>query len=201
MTAKTETLARLLERVRACTECEPSLPLGARPVLAAHPAARILVVGQAPGTRVHATGVPWNDPSGDRLREWLGVEAEAFYDPRRFAILPMGFCYPGRGKSGDLPPRRECARLWREPLLERLPNIRLTLLIGAYAQRWHLRERNGRSLTATVRAFRDYLPDYFVTPHPSPRNQYWLQQNPWFGAELLPALRERVAALLDGRDP
>ncbi len=196
VTANTETLKDLLREIRACTACADSLPLGPRPVLAATETARVLVVGQAPGTRVHETGIPWNDPSGDRLRDWLQVDRATFYDTSRFAIVPMGFCYPGRGRSGDLPPRPECARLWRERLLARLPNIHLTLLIGAHAQRWHLRRRARRTLTETVRAYTDYLPDYLVTPHPSPRNTYWLQQNPWFERELLPTLRERVAALV-----
>jgi len=192
-------LDALLERVRACRHCEASLPLGPRPVLAAHPDARVLIVGQAPGTRVHETGIPWNDPSGDRLRDWLGVDRDAFYDPRRFAIVPMGFCYPGRGKSGDLPPRKECARLWRRPLLERLPRIRLTLLIGRYAQAWHLGNEVDPTLTATVRRFRDFLPDIIVTPHPSPRNQLWLKKNPWFEADLVPELRGAVANALGDR--
>lgn len=194
--SKAESLDDLLGRVRGCTLCAAHLPLGPRPVLIADARARILVVGQAPGTRVHASGVPWDDPSGDRLRDWMGLDKVAFYDPRRVAIVPMGFCYPGRGKSGDLPPRPECARTWREPLLARLPNIELTLLIGRYAQVWHLGDRAHKTLTATVADFDRYLPDTFVTPHPSPRNQYWLKKNPWFEKRLLPRLRARVGALM-----
>ena len=184
-------LADLLSEVRACRHCEAELPLGPRPVLSVSESARILVIGQAPGARVHATGIPWNDPSGDRLRAWMGVSRETFYDVSRIAIMPMGFCYPGKGKSGDLPPRRECAGLWHEKILHRLPNIRLTLLVGGYAQRHYLDGRRG-SLTATVAVWKEYLPDYFPLVHPSPRNTFWLRQNPWFEELLLPQLRAHV---------
>lgn len=159
--------------------------------------ARILIVGQAPGARVHASGVPWDDPSGERLREWMGVGEETFYDAGSIAIVPMGYCYPGRGKGGDNPPRRECAELWLEPLLGRLPEIRLTLLIGQYAQRHFLGPRRQRSLTETVRDWRTYLPRFLPLPHPSPRNQPWFTRNPWFAQDLLPELRSRVARALD----
>lgn len=152
-----------------------------------------MIVGQAPGTRVHETGIPWNDPSGDRLREWMTLGREAFYDESRFAIVPMGFCYPGRGRSGDLPPRPECAAAWRDPLHAALPGIELTLLIGQYAQAWYLGRRRRRTLTETVRAWRDYAPAYLPLPHPSPRNTAWLKRNDWFAAEVLPALRRRLA--------
>lgn len=190
------TLAKLLREIRACRHCEQHLPLGPRPVLAARRSATILIAGQAPGTRVHETGIPWNDPSGDRLRDWLQVDRQTFYDDRRIAIVPMGFCYPGRGSSGDLPPRPECAALWRDRLLAHLPGLRLTLVLGMYAQKWHLGERRGRTLTDTVRAWRDFAPAVLPLPHPSPRNQGWLKNNPWFTDELLPYLRDSVSELL-----
>ena len=189
------TLNNLLAEVRACRHCEPELQLGARPVLSVAESARILVIGQAPGTRVHATGIPWNDPSGDRLREWMAVDRDTFYDASRIAIMPMGFCYPGKGRSGDLPPRPECAPLWHARILSHLPRLELTLLVGSYAQRYYLDKRH-KTLTERVAAWREYQPDYFPVVHPSPRNTFWLQQNPWFDAELVPALREQVHRLL-----
>jgi len=188
-------LDALLREVRACRLCEAQLPLGPRPVLRADPRARILIVGQAPGTRVHATGIPWNDPSGDRLRDWLQVDRDAFYDERRFAIIPAGLCYPGRGRSGDLPPRPECAPLWHPRLRALLPAIGLTLLVGQYAQAYYLGARRKPTLTATVHAWREYLPGFLPLPHPSPRNTRWLRMNPWFTRDVLPELRDRVAAL------
>lgn len=184
-------LQALLREVRACRACRAQLPFEPRPVLAASSSARLLVVGQAPGTRVHETGIPWNDPSGERLRSWLDVDRTFFYDETQVAILPMGFCYPGKGKSGDLPPRAECAELWRERLLACLPNIEMTLLIGQYAQRYHLPRASG-SVTEVVGRWQDLLPAYFPTPHPSPRNQLWLRRNPWFEREAVPALRDRL---------
>jgi uracil-DNA glycosylase len=189
-------LSSLLAEVRACRLCEAHLPLGPRPVLQADARARILIVGQAPGRRVHETGVPFNDPSGVRLRQWLGVDAQTFYDPRRVALLPMAFCYPGTGRSGDLPPRPECAQAWRERLLAALPQVELTLVLGQYAHAYHL-PRAGGSLTERVRAWRSHAPALVPLPHPSPRNNRWLAQNPWFGTELLPVLRRRVRAILD----
>lgn len=186
----------LVEEVRACTLCAKNLPLGPRPVFQAHPAARILIAGQAPGRRVHESGLPFDDPSGDRLRDWMGIDKTVFYDARRIALLPMGFCYPGTGKSGDLPPRPECAEHWRQPLLDQLPNIRLTLVIGQYAQAWHL-PRQGRTLTETVQSWRDFAPDIIPLPHPSPRNNIWLKKNPWFTDELLPELATRVHQILE----
>ena len=188
-------LIDLLEEVRACTLCADQLPLGPRPVLRAAPTARVLIVGQAPGTRVHETGIPWNDPSGDRLRDWLQLDREQFYDDSQIAIVPMGLCYPGRGKSGDLPPRPECAPTWHPPLLAAMPALRLTLVIGQYAQAHYLPHRYG-SLADNVSHFRDYLPALFPLPHPSPRNRRWLAQRPWFEAEVVPALRAAVAAAL-----
>jgi uracil-DNA glycosylase len=188
-------LQTLLAEVRQCRLCAEHLPLGPRPVLRAGTSARVLIVGQAPGTKVHATGIPWNDPSGDRLREWLGIDRETFYDESRFAIIPTGLCYPGRGRSGDLPPRPECAPKWHPPLLAHLESLELVLLIGQYAQAHYLGERRKPTLTATVQAWREYLPRYLPLPHPSPRNQLWLRRNRWFEAQVLPPLRERVRAL------
>ena len=190
-------LATLLREVRQCRICEAHLPLGPRPVLQVHSAARILIAGQAPGRRVHESGVPFQDPSGVRLREWLGVDEETFYDPKKFAILPMGFCYPGKGSSGDNPPRPECAENWREPLLARLKNVKLTIVLGQYAQAYHL----GASSTVTeaVGAWKEYWPEKLPLPHPSPRNQGWFQKNAWFEKEVLPRLRKRVRELLRPR--
>jgi uracil-DNA glycosylase len=187
----------LLADVRACTLCAAHLPLGPRPVLQLHPSARILIAGQAPGRKVHDTGIPFNDASGDRLRAWLGLSREVFYDPRQVAILPMGFCYPGTGKSGDLPPRPECAPAWREALLARLTKLQLTLVIGHYAQAYHLPNPQA-SLTQAVEDWRATWPRVVPMPHPSPRNIAWVKRNPWFEAELLPALRVRVAQVLAG---
>ena len=190
-------LESLLAAVRGCRACEAHLPLGPRPVLRASDTARILVVGQAPGVRVHTTGIPWDDPSGERLRAWMGVDAEIFYDSSRVAIIPMGYCYPGRGRGGDLPPRRECASLWLGQLLAHLPQIELTLLIGHHAQRHFLGVRRKSSLAETVRAWRDYSPQYIPLPHPSPRNQPWFKRHPWFEQQLLPVLRARIDALVE----
>lgn len=187
-------LTDLLRSIRACRACEPELPLGANPVIRASSSARLLVVGQAPGTRVHETGIPWNDPSGVRLREWMNISDELFYDESLVAIVPMGFCYPGRGKSGDLPPRPECAELWRDSIHQCLPNIELTLLIGQYAQRYYL-GKDFQSITRTVADWREFMPDYLPLPHPSPRNNIWLRKNPWF-EEVIDALREQVARLI-----
>lgn len=191
-------LTSLIKEVRACRSCEAELPFPPRPVLRARASARLLIVGQAPGTRVHETGIPWNDPSGERLRRWLAMDRETFYDERCVAILPMGFCYPGKGASGDLPPRPECASLWRERLLACLPDIELTLLVGQYAQQYHIPEA-GKSVTETVRRWRELLPEYFPSPHPSPRNLLWLRRNPWFEAEAVPALQQVVKTLLSRR--
>ena len=192
-------LTDLLVQVRACRICEAQLPLGPRPVLRAGASARLMIVGQAPGTKVHESGVPWNDRSGERLRDWLALAHDAFYDESRVAIVPMGFCYPGRDpRGGDSPPRPECAPLWHPPLVAALPNVALTLLVGLYAQARYLGPRRKGTLTETVRAWRDYAPDYLPLPHPSWRNTAWLKKNPWFEAELLPELRRRILALLDG---
>lgn len=188
-------LETLLVDVRSCRVCEAHLPLGPRPVVQVGASARILLVGQAPGTRVHASGVPWDDASGDRLRDWTGLDKTRFYDASEVAIIPMGFCYPGRGKGGDLPPRRECADLWLDRLLAGLPHLELTLLIGLYAQRHFLGAQRKSSLTETVKAWREYAPRFIPLPHPSARNTPWFQRNPWFEQALLPELKQRVASL------
>jgi uracil-DNA glycosylase len=186
----------LITEVRACSICAVHLPHGVRPVLQIHPQAQILIAGQAPGRKVHESGVPFDDASGDRLREWMGVTREVFYDPRRVAILPMGFCYPGKGKSGDLPPRPECAPAWRDGLLSQMHNLEVTLVIGQYSQAYHMSERLS-SLTETVRAWRTHWPKVIPLPHPSPRNNIWLKRNPWFEQELIPVLQQRVLDVLD----
>lgn len=196
MPAITGEFSELLEAVRKCRLCEAHLPMGPRPVLQIHPDARILIAGQAPGRRVHESGVPFDDPSGERLREWTGLEQEDFYNPRKVALLPMGFCYPGTGKSGDLPPRPECAPAWREQLLQQLTNLQLTLVIGQYAIKSHLPDRK-RNLTETIRAWSEYGDALVPLPHPSPRNNIWLKKNPWFAQSLLPVLRRRVKSVLE----
>ena len=189
-------LERLLAAIRACALCADHLPLGPRPVLVAASGARLLIAGQAPGARVHATGVPWNDASGERLRAWLALDRAAFYDASRVAIVPQGFCYPGTAGGGDLPPRPECAATWHDRLLALLPDIELVVAAGAYAQAFHLGRRRRRTLTETVRAWRDYAPALVPLPHPSWRNNGWLARNPWFERETLAYLRARIARLL-----
>ncbi|GEO40764.1 uracil-DNA glycosylase [Skermanella aerolata] len=190
-------LAVLVGKARACRVCEAHLPLGPRPVLRASATAKLLIVGQAPGTKVHDTGIPWNDASGDRLRRWLDLGRDTFYDESRIAIMPMGLCYPGIDKSGgDSPPRPECAPLWHPPLLALMPQVELVLLVGSHAQAWYLGKRRRKTMTDTVAAWREYLPRFIPTPHPSWRNTAWLKRNPWFEAELVPELRERVARML-----
>ena len=196
-TSADKRLQHLLREVRACTACAEQLPLGPRPVLRLATSSRLLLVGQAPGTRVHETGVPWNDPSGDRLRDWMGLSRDVFYDESRIAIVPMGFCYPGRNaRGGDLPPRPECAELWRERLHAHLPKVELTLLIGQYAHAYYLGARRGKTLADTVQHWQDYLPEYLPLPHPSWRVNGWLKRHPWFYAEVVPYLRGRVRELL-----
>lgn len=185
----------MLDDVRRCTLCAPHLPLGPRPILQWHPQARILIAGQAPGQKAHAAEKPFADASGERLRQWLGLTAEQFYNPKLVAILPMGFCFPGSGKSGDLPPRPECAATWRQALLQGLKNLQLTIVIGQYAQGWHLPTAK-TSLTETVAAWQQYWPDIIPLPHPSPRNNIWLKRNPWFAEQLLPKLQARVNEVL-----
>ncbi|MBV9829810.1 MAG: uracil-DNA glycosylase family protein [Alphaproteobacteria bacterium] len=201
MSAETEPAAArfdaLLGEIRACTLCAPALPLGPRPIVRGRPSSRLLIVSQAPGTRVHETGLSFNDRSGDRLRDWLGIDRAIFYDETRVAIMGMGFCYPGRDpRGGDLPPRPECAPLWHTRLRPHLSAVRLTLLVGSYAIWHYLPTRRRQPMTATLLEWRDILPEYFVLPHPSWRTTAWETKNPWFGSELLPVLRERVAAAL-----
>jgi len=199
--AETPRFERLLAEVRACRICAAHLPHPPRPVLRAAPGAAVLIVGQAPGRRVHESGIPWNDPSGDLLRAWLKIGRDAFYDARRIAIIPAGLCYPGTGESGDLPPRSECAPHWHPRLRAQLPGIRLTLLVGSYAQGYYLGRRRKKTLAETVRARSEYLPEFFPLPHPSPRNRLWLKRNPWFEREVVRELRGRVAAALGSGGP
>jgi uracil-DNA glycosylase len=187
-------LESLLERVRACRACAQSLPLGPRPILQLSRTATLLIASQAPGSKAHASGVPFSDPSGDRLRQWMNISGEEFYDPDKVAILPMALYYPGRANTGDAAPRPECTPLWREQLLEQLPAVRLTLLVGTYAQTHVL---GLGSMTDRVRNFRSYLPDYFPLPHPSWRSRHWAERNPWFEADVLPGLRNAVRHALD----
>jgi uracil-DNA glycosylase len=188
-------LPLLLDEIRACRHCEASLPLGPRPVLRVGLGARVLIIGQAPGAKVHASGVDWSDASGALLRGWLGQSSETFYGPL-IAVMPMGLCYPGKGASGDLPPRPECAPLWHPLLLPLLTQVRVTLLVGAYAQNRMLEKKGKANLTETVRAYQEYLPRFFPVPHPSPRNLLWQRRNSWFERDCLPALRLVVAAAL-----
>lgn len=189
-------MEKLLKEIRACHFCKEHLPLAPRPILNFTRESRIMIVGQAPGARVHETGIPWNDPSGDRLRQWMGVDREVFYDPKVFAIVPMGFCYPGKGRSGDLPPRPECADLWMGKILSALEKVELTLLIGQYSQAHFLKNSRKTNLTETVRAYEEYLPQFMVLPHPSPRNNIWLKKNQWFEQTLIPQLRRRIHPLI-----
>jgi uracil-DNA glycosylase len=191
------TLDDLLAEIRACRICADHLPLGPRPVLRASATAKLMIIGQAPGTKVHESGVPWNDASGERLRDWLDMTPEVFYDEARVAIVPMGFCYPGSNeKGGDNPPRPECAPEWHQKLLELIPEVKLTLLVGMYAQKHYLGLAAKKTMTETVRAWREYLPGLLPTPHPSWRTTGWLKKNPWFEAEVVPELRQRVGKLV-----
>lgn len=192
---KESTFDTLLREVRACTLCEKTLENGIRPVLQAHSQSKILIAGQAPGAKVHASGIPFDDASGERLRQWMGVDRDTFYDAAQIAILPMAFCYPGRGKSGDLPPPPVCAETWRQRLLDALPDIKLTLAIGQYAQAWHLPYQSA-TLTETVKNWKAYNRDIIPLPHPSPRNNIWLAKNAWFETQLLPVIRRRVTRAL-----
>jgi len=192
-----KSLDKLVKEIKACNLCTDHLPLGPRPVIQVGSLARILIVGQAPGRRVHETGIPFNDPSGERLRLWMGINKEEFYDKDKVALVPMGFCFPGTGKSGDLPPRPECADTWREKLLEQLPNIELTIVIGQYAQGWHFGSSNKQNLTETVKSWKEFWPNAIPLPHPSPRNNIWLRKNAWFENEVIPALQKAVNAILD----
>ncbi|HHF7372414.1 uracil-DNA glycosylase family protein [Legionella pneumophila serogroup 1] len=185
----------LLKEVRNCKICKQYLPLGPRPIIQLNKDVKILIAGQAPGKKVHETGIPFNDASGDRLRDWMGIDKNVFYDAKKIAILPMGFCYPGRGKSGDLPPMPECAATWRKRILGELSCVELTLVIGQYAIDWHLGNRQKESLTATVKNWEAYWPTEIVLPHPSPRNNIWLKKNPWFEQQILPILKKKISSI------
>lgn len=189
-------MKQLLSKIRQCEICKEHLPLGPRPVVSGHSRSKIVIIGQAPGTKVHASGIPWDDASGKELRKWLDISTEVFYDETKVAIVPMGFCYPGKGKSGDLPPRPECAPQWHQALLTQMPDLQLVLLVGMYAQRYYLKFRAKKTLTETVANYREYMPQYLPLPHPSPRNRFWLTKNPWFAEEVIPVLQKKVEKLL-----
>lgn len=192
----TATLESLLAEIRRCKVCEAGLPHPPRPVLQAGPSARLVIIGQAPGSKAHDSGVPWRDQSGNRLRDWMGLDDATFYDPSLVALIPVGFCYPGAANGADLPPRSECAPLWHARLLSGLPKVRLTLLVGIHAQGYYLRDQAKATMTETVRGFATYRPDRFPLPHPSWRSTGWMRRNPWFEAEVLPALRLSVRSSL-----
>lgn len=186
-------MKELIKEIKNCTICQEHLVDGCRPVFVAHPKSKIIIIGQAPGRRVHESGIPWHDKSGENLRKWLGVTEEEFYDEQLFGIVPMGFCFPGIGKSGDLAPRKECAPQWHMALLEKMTDVKLTLLVGSYAQKYYLGKQAKKNLTETVMYFEAYLPKYLPLPHPSPRNNIWMKKNPWFGRDLLPQLKKIIA--------
>ncbi len=196
MSSQVDNLEVLLRKVRACKHCEANLPQGVRPVLQLGEQAKVLIAGQAPGAKVHASGVPFDDASGERLRDWMGVDKTTFYDKSKIAILPMGFCYPGTGKSGDLPPRKECTELWRREALDLMQNVQLVLVIGKYAIDWHLPKVRKNNLTDTVRAWKTHWPTHLPMPHPSPRNNIWLKKNSWFERDVLPSLKGRIQELI-----
>lgn len=185
-------MKQLITDIHNCNICAAYLKDGVRPIIQVSKSATILIIGQAPGKKVHETGIPWNDPSGNQLRKWLGVNEETFYNPKKLALVPMGFCYPGKGKTGDLPPRKECAPKWHQPLLENMSNIKLTLLIGQYAQQYYLQDKIKANLTETVKSYKEYLPQIIPLPHPSPRNRFWLSKNPWFEEEVVPYIQQVV---------
>ncbi|WP_369048457.1 uracil-DNA glycosylase family protein [Tenacibaculum sp. UWU-22] len=185
-----------LQNIKQCTVCEPHLALGANPIVSASKNAKIVIIGQAPGIKVHTSGIAWNDASGNQLRKWLNVSDDDFYNTDNFAIIPMGFCYPGKSKNGDLPPRKECAPLWHQQLFNKMSNVQLVILIGGYAQRYYLKEKAKKTLTETVHNYSVYLPSYFVLPHPSPRNRFWLTKNSWFEQDIIPDLQKRVLKIL-----
>jgi len=192
-------MKELLDNIRSCTICLPYLINGVNPVLAAHRKSKIAIIGQAPGTVVHKSGIPWDDKSGERLREWLGIDTTDFYNAEKVALIPMGFCYPGKGKSGDLPPRNECAPEWHESLFSEMKNLELIILIGTYAQSYYLKETKKKTLTETVKNHAGYLPKYIPLPHPSPRNNIWLSKNAWFEIEVIPMLQNRVEEIFNSK--
>lgn len=193
MPSPAKALENLVREIKDCRVCEKHLPLGPRPVFTHDPRAKVLIISQAPGTKVHEAGIPFHDASGVRLRKWLGVDEKTFYDPAKFAVMPMGFCYPGRGKSGDNPPRKECAPLWHGRLLEFMPRIKLKILVGSYAQKFYLAGRMKENMTETVRNWKEYLPGFFPIVHPSPRNEIWLAKNRWFEKDTVPELKKALA--------
>jgi len=188
-------MRNLIQEISNCRICE--VHLEPRPVVSVNPLSKIIVIGQAPGSVVHRTGIPWNDKSGENLRKWMDVDEEVFYDTEKISIIPMGFCYPGKGKTGDLPPSKECAPQWHSILMDNLKHVELVLLIGKYAQDYYLGKQSQKTLTETVKNFKDYLPKYFVLPHPSPRNNIWQAKNPWFKEEVIPELRNKVYDLIN----
>ncbi len=192
----TTQMEKLLQQIKNCKECENQLKDGVNPIISASTKSKLIIIGQAPGRIVHNTGIPWNDKSGDNLRNWLDIDKATFYNADIIALMPMGFCYPGKGKTGDLPPRPECAPLWHDKLLHLLPNAKLILLIGQYAQKYYLEQNAKSTLTETVHHFKDYLPKYFPLPHPSPRNNIWLAKNAWFGKTVLPELKKQIINII-----
>ena len=189
-------MENLLNEIRKCTFCEQHLELGVNPIISASRKSKIIIIGQAPGRKVHNSSIPWDDKSGDNLRNWLGVEKEIFYNPDIFALIPMSFCFPGTGKSGDLKPRSECAPLWHEKLLKEIKDDTLTLLIGKHAQQYYLKQTQKNNLTNTVKDFKKHLPKYFPLPHPSPRNNIWMAKNSWFKTDVIPELKKRLQNIL-----
>jgi len=196
MKQKTNASQKLLAEILRCQICSSHLEFGVRPIVSFHPKSKIVIIGQAPGSVVHRTGKPWDDKSGERLRLWMGIDDKIFYDNKIVSIVPMGFCYPGKGKSGDLPPRKECAPAWHAKILESLMDLKLVLLIGKYAQDYYLKENAKKNLTETVRFYSSYLPKYFVLPHPSPRNNIWMKKNEWFERDVIPELKKSVNDIL-----
>lgn len=192
-------MKKLLSEIRKCTICIDKLELGPNPILAAHQKSKVAIIGQAPGSIVHRTSIPWDDKSGERLRSWLNVDDSTFYDPEKIALIPMGFCYPGKGKSGDLPPTPECAPQWHELLLSQMNELELIILIGTYAQSYYLKGKRKKTLTETVKNYTEYLPNFFVLPHPSPRNNIWIKKNPWFEKELVPELKNQMISVFKHR--
>jgi uracil-DNA glycosylase len=190
-------LELLTREIRTCTLCADKLPFEPNPIVRPSSQAKILIIGQAPGTKVHETSISWNDASGNTLREWMGVDRDIFYNDNKIAVMPMGFCYPGKGKSGDLPPMPKCAANWHVPLIALMPQIELTLLIGMYAQKFYLRSEKKKTLTETVRSWAQYSPHFLPMPHPSPRNKMWLKRNPWYESEVVPVLKQTIAKLIE----
>lgn len=190
-------MEKLLSEIRKCTVCKEFLPNAPKPIIQACKSSKIVIIGQAPGQKVQDSGVAWDDASGDNLREWLGVNKETFYNELMIALVPMGFCFPGKGKSGDLPPRPECAPLWHQQILNVMTEVKLTLLIGQYAQKYYLKNQSKRTLTETVKNYGEYLPNYLPLPHPSPRNNIWQKKNSWFKEDVIPVLREKVQLILN----